>query len=423
MTTPRCLAAAFAVVTLCSFGRAAPAAPSVVYTVNSKLDLADFDLGDGIVDADPVKAGEQVTLRAALQNANLAGVPVEIDVPAGTYKLKLKGREEDAAATGDLDVTGDVTIVGAGAKTTIVDARSIDRVLQVHLDAALALSDVTLTHGNAIGQDIGNVVAGGGVRSQGALTMTRCTVSHCHANDNGGALYLQSGPTLPTGATTLTDCTLISNVAGANGGGISSGQPSVTVANCTIAKNRADQQVIHDSGFDAEGGGVHCGAGFVDPTPRTLVTMTNCTVSGNKSYGDGGGVTANLQAPFKVELVHCTIALNTAKEAEGIAVNGPGSMSIANCVLYKNDHNCSGNITSLGGNVELGKQCGFGTGDLNDANAKLGPLKNNGGSTPTHALGKKSAAIGAGKAANCVATDQRGQPRKANCDAGAFETP
>ena len=423
MTATRALVLAVAVGTLLGLSARAPALPPTVFDVNTTADGADFDLNDGRVDADPVKPGDQVTLRAAIQNANLLQTPVQINLPAGNYKLTVKGNEENACATGDLDITGNVTIAGAGSSKTIIDAQNIDRVMQVFLGATATISDVTLTHGKTFGQPIGNIVAGAGINSQGTLSMTRCTISHCRANDDGGALHLQSGPTLATGATTLVDCYIVSNTAGENGGGIASFQPSVTITNCTIAKNHADAREINDEGSDAEGGGIFVAAGFNGTVPTTILVMTNSTISANKSFGDGGGVHGSIVALFTVEMVHCTIAYNTAKLAEGISMNGLGKMTIANCLLFKNDHNCTGPITSLGGNVELGQQCAFGAGDLNFADSRLAPLAYNGGPTPTHALKKKSAAIGAGNPANCLTTDQRGQARKTNCDAGAFETP
>ena len=56
------------------------------------------------------------------------------------------------------------------------------------------------------------------------------------------------------------------------------------------------------------------------------------------------------------------------------------------------------------------------------ADARLGPLANNGGPTDTHALLTGSPGIDKG-GAPCPATDQRGisRPRGAACDAGAYE--
>jgi hypothetical protein len=55
-------------------------------------------------------------------------------------------------------------------------------------------------------------------------------------------------------------------------------------------------------------------------------------------------------------------------------------------------------------------------------NLNLDTLKNNGGLTPTIALGSGSAALNAGLA-NCPASDQRGFPRPSanKCDIGAYQ--
>jgi len=52
----------------------------------------------------------------------------------------------------------------------------------------------------------------------------------------------------------------------------------------------------------------------------------------------------------------------------------------------------------------------------------LGTLSDNGGSTETVALLAGSPAIDVVPAADCPATDQRGAPRTAPCDIGAFDT-
>ena len=45
--------------------------------------------------------------------------------------MSLTGANEDAAASGDLDITEDLTITGAGAKTTYIDGMAADRVFEV----------------------------------------------------------------------------------------------------------------------------------------------------------------------------------------------------------------------------------------------------------------------------------------------------
>jgi large subunit ribosomal protein L30 len=44
-----------------------------------------------------------------------------ITLPPGTYLLSLGGAGEDGALTGDLDLTGNVTINGGGQSDTLID--------------------------------------------------------------------------------------------------------------------------------------------------------------------------------------------------------------------------------------------------------------------------------------------------------------
>jgi uncharacterized repeat protein (TIGR01451 family) len=92
--------------------------------------------------------------------------------------------------------------------------------------------------------------------------------------------------------------------------------------------------------------------------------------------------------------------------------------------------NCAGVLTSQGNNLDNGNTCGFtASGDLQNTDALLGSLADNGGPTRTHALLSGSPAIDAGASVSCPATDQRGVTRPQNgdgngaalCDMGAYE--
>src|SRR6266496_2154490 len=91
------------------------------------------DTNDGTCDAD-------CSLREAIRAANLAPGADTINVPAGTYQLTIAnagGTNEDNNATGDLDVLGSLTIQGAGAGSTIIQAgtttsNGIDKVLALN---------------------------------------------------------------------------------------------------------------------------------------------------------------------------------------------------------------------------------------------------------------------------------------------------
>ena len=86
-----------------SFAGLAPGAlQAAVFDVTKTADT-----NDGTCDAD-------CSLREAIVAANgLAGSDT-VNVPAGTYLLSIAGTGEDAAAAGDLDITGTPTISAAG---------------------------------------------------------------------------------------------------------------------------------------------------------------------------------------------------------------------------------------------------------------------------------------------------------------------
>src|ERR1700690_3615662 len=103
-----------------------PASRAATFNVNSTADAVDASPGDGTC----ATAGGDCTLRAAIMEANALPGSHTINVPAGLYILTIPGIGEENAAQGDLDVTGSVTIAGAGPGSTIVDGGGIDRVFE-----------------------------------------------------------------------------------------------------------------------------------------------------------------------------------------------------------------------------------------------------------------------------------------------------
>ena len=133
-------------------------APGSTFTATSIADTVDANPGDG----ECADAGGNCTLRAAVMEANLSAGPDTIELLEDTYSLTIAGVDEDDAATGDLDLKGNLTINGASPKTTIIDAeQSSDRVFHILSAANVTFSGVTIRNGNVLGGGIGTRDGGG----------------------------------------------------------------------------------------------------------------------------------------------------------------------------------------------------------------------------------------------------------------------
>ena len=351
------------------------AAAATTFTVTSTADASDSTPGDGSC----ASASDGCTLRAAVQEANALAGADTIDVPAGTYTLALAGTGEDAAATGDLDVTQDLTVTGASARTVTVTAKTgtaqpIDRIFDV-IAGTLTLSRANLIDGKAS--------PGGIIRAAGALD--------------------------------LTDVMIQRGIAGsAGGGGVSSSAP-LSLDRVTVADN---------NGLSGQGGGVLSSGGL---------TVVNSTFWSN-SASSGGGLALPAGA---ADIRNATFTWNTASSnstPQGAHIYNGGSINLANSIFERGSvGNCGGNaIVSGGHNVDDDGSCGLaGPGDRGFPfyGWTYYKLANGGGETDVippfdtqsgYQVPGPAVDIGG---TGCPAIDQRGvaRPQGASCDAGAYE--
>ena len=135
------------------------AVPSILLLIVPGLAQGkEFNVASGAtVDAGDVNPGDGnctstflffCTLRAAVQEANAWAGADTIKVPAGHFVLTLGGINEDGAISGDLDISENLTITGAGANSTVVDAAGIDRVFDVLDGVDATLEFMTIKGGN-----------------------------------------------------------------------------------------------------------------------------------------------------------------------------------------------------------------------------------------------------------------------------------
>ena len=328
------------------------------------------------------------SIREAIINANndaatwtdcTAGSgPDVINLPAGTITLSIHNQpndftEEQLSLTGDLDITSSITINGH-TSGTIVDGAAVDRIFDINPD----------TDNDPISPTPDITVA-----------INKLTITNGRQNDIGGVRILVN-------ATVTIDSSTISN--------------STSWAN--------------DSGGLYNGG---------------TLTMTNSTVSGNFALLLAGGITN----AGTMTMVGCTVTNNSSSFSNliaGVINSGPSTLTIGNTIIAGNGGdftpNLIGTTTSMGYNIigSLGTS-GIdaipvhGPGDqigVADASVQLGVLQNNGGPTPTHALGVGSIAIDKGNSFTLTA-DQRSETRPCDqagitnaaggdgADVGAFE--
>ena len=349
-----------------------------------------------------------------------------------------------------------------------------DRVLQIMPGVTAAISGVTLAGGKAGTAPGGGIYSqgvltladsvvrnssassGGGISASGLLTLTNVTVKDNVVAGAGGGVASQAqlivggsifsgnqaggsgGGISGSAPVGITGSIFSGNQAGGSGGGISSGA-ALTLGNTTVSENQAA----------SSGGGIQS-AGQLSITASTIAansagaigggvsnagsaTLTNVTISGN-SAASGGGLANSGSAT----LASLTVASNSASGGGGGLLNNPGkSLALKNSIVADNSGSdspdCAGVISSQGHNLlgVVGQVCALSaaTGDLLGGDPQLGELRDNGGPTPTRALLAGSPALDAGSPAQpgaagaCPSTDQRGvsRPQTGRCDIGAFE--
>ncbi|HKO45252.1 MAG TPA: choice-of-anchor Q domain-containing protein [Pyrinomonadaceae bacterium] len=258
-----------------------------------------------------------------------------------------------------------------------------------------------MTGGLITGNTQGGLIAGGTAVIDGV------TISN--NSNNSGAFIGGGGLVINGSGATVMNCLITNNSTTSSGGGVRNAGGKVVFINTTISNNTANI-----------GGGLYIQDGGLGDT-----VAINVTITGNKA-NVGGGVFRN-SGPVKFK--NSLIAGNTY-------LNGFTPFNIGGAI----DPLSSFNLIGPGGAGGLTN--GVNNNQVDVAEARLGPLANNGGPTLTHALLSDSPALDA--ADNCVTQpshcgepkflqitkDQRGFSRivdgpdantTATVDIGAFE--
>src|SRR5262245_20314313 len=360
-------------------------------TVDSRADSLVVDGNCGLREAILAANGDSAV------DACVAGSGADmVVVPAGTYVLTLVGPGEDVAASGDLDVTADLEIAGAGAATTSIDGGAIgDRVLDVDPAGAgltVHVSGLTIRNGHEVNgggvrsggqltvsdsvvEDSGATSSGAGILSTGSLLrLERCTVRNNRTYPGFAVAGMPSGGGVSAVSLEVVDSTITGNVvrtdgpsntSSATGGGISAG--SLTMSGSTVDHNQAIRSMLVGPSAGV-GGGLSVGGG----------TIRNSTISGNGALF-GGGIAAGIGTPLS--LFNTTV---TANSPDGyLSVLAGATLELRNTIIAGHGVDCSdfsgSGFTTVGDayNIDGDGSCGLSGTDQSGVHPMLGPLARN----------------------------------------------
>lgn len=428
------------------------------FLVDSEGDSVDVAPGDGVC-ADEFEA---CTLRAAIGESNAWGAPNTVEITSGlAIELTRGGLDDNQNVDGDLDVRGDLTIVGNGASVSapslLAEAEPytwcpipqgpgcnpnlwrvkyhLDRFITVH-GVSLTVDGLTVTDVDA--RDEIFAVEGGSLDIADVVVDARA--ERALVRSSGDVTVSDSA--LVGAVPTLVQCTDMNTYTGCFGHGVESSAVDVLngtaqVSTSTLGGWRAGVQ-LHGgtvgvststvSGWDA---GLRVGGGHA--------TIESSTLIGDDHQGGYRGE-AVVQTGGTVEVVSSTlhgesgIAQNsgslsllasTVDGREGPAVAYGGTVEARGSIVGS----CSAPLTSSGYNLDSDGSC-F---DTNPADASgalfLADLADNGGPTATRLPASYSPAVDAiplgapGLCDGTLPSDQRGSPRPLGdgCDIGSVE--
>ena len=240
---------------------------------------------------------------------------------------------------GEIFLTNNITVDASALAGGIqINGNSHSRIFEIAANSTVVLNSLTIANGHAYAPNYG----GGGILSQGTLTINNSTIAHNDASyGDGGGIYSISGPL------TVNNCVITGNKSESPGGGISTSGSPLTVINSTISGNESESDnggglavygPMTVNNCTISGNAADDGGGGMD-LENVMSVINNSTISGNESSGDGnpsesgGGGGGLVVRGGTTELNNCTIAGNQANFGGGISVPLPGIVTLRNCTI------------------------------------------------------------------------------------------
>jgi CSLREA domain-containing protein len=267
--------------------------------------------------------GADCSLREAVIRANVCAGTQTIQLPAGTYTLTHAGAGEELAATGDLDLAGNVTIIGTGKP--VIDGNGADRIFDVLSGVTASLSGLVIQNGHEYNGS-GIRVVNATLNVNESILQNNISTWYGDHEVDGGAIYASGGSAIGV---------YLSEIRGNHafvGGGIATEDaagvaPTLMLSHTIVAENEAF----------GPGGGMWLG-------PGTQSTIINTEVEGNTAGNEGGGIHNN----GDLELTSSTVENNHSVNAGGGILNGFVTLIARDVMLSNNEGRSGGGIFNLG---------------------------------------------------------------------------
>ncbi|MGP1511858.1 MAG: InlB B-repeat-containing protein, partial [Treponema sp.] len=273
-------------------------------------------------------ANATVTINGEIKATHISGNNGEIVI---NKNLTIKGKKTDGSDT--------------------LNAVTLSRIFKVKTGNTLILENITLKNGKAPDDpEAGDTENGGGIYSEGTLTLNNTTITSCGAK-NGGGIYAQGGTEI-----TLTNTEINSCVAEENGGGLYIKDSRLTLTNAAIGGEQlySGTQAGKTKGNKAKNG---CGI-FLTGSGTAGSTMTGGKVSYNlatdTSGAHGGGIYIEESASFTMQsgnINNNKLDTRATEDGGGVYVHGQGSGSGSHASFTLNGGTIENNWAGFGGGV------------------------------------------------------------------------
>jgi CSLREA domain-containing protein len=312
----------------------APSAQAATITVSTTSDQ---------IGADGVCSLREAVIAANIDTAGpgndcTAGNGADtVSVPGGGYKLSIAATGTDDAASGDLNITQPATLSGAGAASTQVDGRGIDRVFAVGA-TGVQISGLTITggdagNGNGGGIAVSNVgsltlmgsivtankaYSGGGIANTGQVVISDSTVSHNDGMSGGGGIY-------NSGQSMVIERTEVLNNTARRAGGVFENDGNLTAVGGSVSDNGSATTTMQGGGLEIDGG----------PT-----SLTDVRVTGNVANNVGAGILSDARPAEETTLVRTEVSGNelvsSGNLVRGAAIYVSGAITLTDSWVHDN---------------------------------------------------------------------------------------